>query len=58
MSKNWKKSATLPIKAGKNISGMFKSTGLACYLPKGLLKYLSQGLCVGTTAYMGEYLIS
>lgn len=37
---------------------MFKSTGLACYLPKGLLKYISQGLCTGTTARMGEYLIT
>lgn len=58
MSNHWKKTATIPVKGGKNISGMFKSTGLQCYLPKGILKYLSQGLCTGTTARMAEYLIS
>ena len=58
MSKNWSPEVEIPIKSGKTIQGMFKSTGLAAYLPQGLLKYLQQKTCIGSTIDMAGYLCS
>ena len=56
MSSKWKVDRQLEVKQNKTIHGMFKSTGLAAYLPQGLLKYLTQGLCTGSTMDMAGYL--
>jgi hypothetical protein len=37
---------------------MFKSTGLAAYLPPGIIKYIGQGFCIGSTADAMGYLVS
>jgi len=57
MSNKWKAVVELPIKSKKNIQGMFKSTGLAAYLPQGVVKYVTQGFCTGAAGSMAGYLI-
>ena len=57
MSNKWKEKK-IPINSGKTIQGMFKSTGLAAYLPQSLFKYLAQGTCVASTLDMAGYLLS
>lgn len=57
MSKNWKPVVELEIQENKNIQGMFKSTGIAAYLPQGVLKYVTQGFCTGAAGSMATYLI-
>lgn len=58
MSKNWKCVVELDVQSGKNISGMFKSTGLVAYLPQGVMKYVTQGFCTGAAGSMATYLVS
>jgi hypothetical protein len=36
---------------------MFKSSGLAAYLPQGLAKYIVQGTCILSTKDMAGYLV-
>jgi hypothetical protein len=57
MTKNWRAVADLPIRSNKTIQGMFKSTGLAAYLPQGVMKYVTQGFCTGAAGSMATYLI-
>jgi hypothetical protein len=58
MSNKWTYGEELNVSSGKNIQGMFKSTGLAAYLPPGILKYVTQGFCTGSAANAAMYLIS
>ena len=58
MSNNWKPAYDLPVKGDKNIHGMFKSTGLAAYLPQCFAKYMLQGTCILSTKGMAAYLVN
>ena len=58
MSGNWKHVTDVPVNGEKCIQGMFKSSGLAAYLPQSIAKYLLQGTCVGATSDMAGYLVS
>jgi hypothetical protein len=37
---------------------MMQSLGLVSYLPKGTIKYVLQGTCIGSTDGMKTYLIT
>lgn len=58
MSKEWTYGPLLNVKAKKNIHGMFQSTGLAAYLPPGIIKYIGQGTCIGSAFDAAGYLVS